>query len=52
MRSADGSLRIERRLVPYGQWVEQTAEELAAEVAHGTDAGRWIDRLKAAGLLP
>ena len=51
VRRDDGSLRIERRVVPYRQWEEQTTEELAGEVANGTDAGRWLRRLKEAGLL-
>ena len=51
VRRDDGSLHIERRMVPYGQWVGQTAEELAAEVANGTDVGKWLRRLRAAGLL-
>ena len=51
VRQADGILRLDRRVMPGGPWVEQTAEELAAEVEHGTEAGGWLGRLRAAGLL-
>lgn len=46
-----GSLRVDSRVMPDGAWVEQTAQELAAEVEHGTAAGGWLGRLKLLGLI-
>ena len=44
-------LAIERRRMPDGEWCAVDADGIEAEVAHGTGAGGWLGRLRAAGLL-
>ena len=44
-------LSIERRRIPDGEWCAVHAAEVEAEVAHGTEAGGWLGRLRAAGLV-
>ena len=51
VRRDDGSLIIERRVLQGRPWVEQTPERIIREIARGTEAGGWLGRLRAAGLL-
>jgi hypothetical protein len=51
IRGADGLMRVERRALPEGMWRVQSADEVRGEIAHGTEAGAWLRRVRDAGLV-
>jgi len=50
IRRDDGSLRIDRQVIQGREWVEQTTEQIRWEIAQGTHAGAWLQRMRDLGL--
>ena len=51
VRLDSGGVRVEWRELPEGVWREASSEFCRDEIVQGTEAGDWLVRLRAAGLL-